>query len=113
MSPKTEIKFKKKERGPSAGLVTTLSIYDKLVSEDLTHGLKIAGTGTIEADGSIGEIGGVKYKVMGADAGGADVFLVPKNNLDEAIKVKKDKKLKIKVYGVATFEEAIEVLEEL
>ena len=113
MSPKTEIKFKKKERGPSAGLVTTLSIYDKLVSEDLTHGLKIAGTGTIEADGSIGEIGGVKYKVMGADAGGADIFLVPKNNLDEALKVKKDKKLKIKVYGVATFEEAIEVLEEL
>lgn len=113
MNPKTEIKFKKKERGPSAGLMTTLSVYDKLVKEDLTNGLKIAGTGTIEADGSIGEIGGVKYKVMGADAGGADVFLVPKNNLDEALKVKKDKKLKIKVFGVATFEEAIEVLEEL
>ena len=109
MNPKTEIKFKKKERGPSAGLVTTLSVYDKLVKEDLTNGLKIAGTGTIEADGSIGEIGGVKYKVMGADAGGADVFLVPKNNLDEALKVKKEKKLKIKVYGVATFKEAIEV----
>ena len=113
MNPKTEIKFKKRERGPSAGLVTTLSIYDKLVSEDLTHGLKIAGTGTIEADSSIGEIGGVKYKVMGADAGGADVFLVPKNNLEEALKVKKEKKLKIKVYGVATFKDAIEVLREL
>ena len=50
---------------------------------------------------------------MGADAGGADVFLVPKNNLDEALKVKKEKKLKIKVNGVATFKEAIEVLKKL
>lgn len=113
MNPKTEIKFKKRERGPSAGFMTTLSIYDKLVKEDLTKGLKIAGTGTIEADGSIGEIGGVRYKVLGADAGGADVFLVPINNLEEALKVKKEKKLKIKVYGVATLNEAIEVLEKL
>ena len=113
MNPKTEIKFKKRERGPSAGLMTTLSIYDKLVSEDLTKGYKIAGTGTIEVDGSIGEIGGVRYKVMGADAGGADVFLVPKNNLEEALKVKEEKKLKIKVFGVTTFKEAIEVLSKL
>ena len=50
---------------------------------------------------------------MGADAGGADVFFVPIKNLDEAKKVVKEKKLKIKVFGVATLNDAIEVLEKL
>ncbi len=113
MTPKTEFKFKKSERGPSAGLMTTLALYDKLVKEDISRGLKIAGTGTIEADGSIGKIGGVRYKIIGADDGGADIFLVPKDNLDEALKVKKEKKLDIDIYGVSTFKEAIEVLEKL
>ena len=54
-SPKTEIKYKKSESGPSGGLMTSLSIYDQLVKEDITNGLKIAGTGTMESDGTVGE----------------------------------------------------------
>lgn len=112
--PKVEVKFKSKESGPSAGLITTLSIYDKLTKGDLTKGLKIAGTGTIEVDGAIGEIGGVKYKLAGAVKNKADVFLVPNgDNYEECVKLKKNNKYKIKIIGVSTIEEAIEKLEKL
>lgn len=112
--PKVEIKFKSRESGPSAGLITTLSIYDKLTEEDLTKGLKIAGTGTVEEDGTIGPIGGVKYKLAGAVKNKADVFLVPSgDNYEECIKLKKKNKYKIKIIGVSTIEEAIEKLEKL
>ncbi len=112
--PKVEVKFKSKESGPSAGLITTLSIYDKLTKGDLTKGLKIAGTGTIEVDGAIGEIGGVKYKLAGAVKNKADVFLVPNgDNYEECVKLKKNNKYKIKIIGVSTIEEAIEKLNNL
>lgn len=112
--PKVEVKFKSKESGPSAGLITTLSIYDKLTKGDLTKGLKIAGTGTIEVDGAIGEIGGVKYKLAGAIKNKADVFLVPNgDNYEECVKLKKNNKYKIKIIGVSTIEEAIEKLNNL
>ena len=113
-NPKVEVKFKSKESGPSAGLITTLSIYDKLTKGDLTKGLKIAGTGTIEVDGAIGEIGGVKYKLAGAVKNKADVFLVPNgDNYEECVKLKKNNKYKIKIIGVSTIEEAIEKLNNL
>ena len=113
-NPKVEMNFKRDESGPSAGLITTLAIYDKLTKSDLTKQLKIAGTGTIEIDGSIGEIGGVKYKLLGAEAGNADIFLVPSgNNYKECVKIKKEKKLKIKLIEVSTIDEAIEKLENL
>ena len=82
------------------------SFYKK----DLTNGLTIAGTGTIEADGTIGEIGGVNYKVIGAAKGKADIFLTPKENYDECIKTVKDKKLKIKVIKVNNIEDTIKKL---
>ena len=50
--------------GPSAGLMFTLDIYDQLNSEDLRKGRKIAGTGTIESDGSVGDIGGAALKLL-------------------------------------------------
>lgn len=112
--PEIELKFESDESGPSAGLITTLAIYDKLTEGDLTNSLKIAGTGTIEVDGSVGEIGGVKYKLLGAEAGDADIFLVPSgDNYEECVKIKKEKKLKIKLVEVSTIEEAIEKLENL
>ncbi len=112
-NPKLEINFKKTESGPSAGLITTLDIYNKLTKKDLTN-LKVAGTGTIELDGSIGTIGGVKYKLIGAAKKKMDIFLVPSGeNYEEAIKVKKEKKLDIKVIGVKTIQEAISTLEKL
>ena len=79
---------------------------------NITKGLKIAGTGTIEEDGTIGEIGGVKYKILGAVKDKANVFLVPKGNYKEAKKYIKDKKMKIKLIKVSTIKEALEKLEE-
>lgn len=112
--PKIDITFKPAEAGPSGGLITTLEIYDKLVDEDITKGLTIAGTGTVDENGNVGEIGGVRYKVIGAEDGGADVFLVPAGeNYKEAVKVKKDKDLKIKIIEVKTVKEAIEKLSKL
>lgn len=112
--PKIEIKFRPTEAGPSGGLMTTLEIYDLLVKEDITKGLVIAGTGTIDDNGNVGEIGGVKYKVLGAEDGKADVFLVPAgDNYKEALKVKKERNLKIKIIEVKTLEDAIEKLSKI
>ena len=112
--PVVQVKFEEDESGPSGGLITTLAIYNKLVKEDITKSLKIAGTGTIEEDGSIGEIGGVKYKLLGAVKDGADIFLVPKgDNYSECIKLKKKKNLKIKIIGVSNIKEAKKLLEDL
>ena len=65
--PKVQFAFKNSESGPSGGLVETLDIYNKITKKDITNGLKIVGTGEIEEDGSITEIGGVKYKLLGAE----------------------------------------------
>ena len=89
-----------------------LDIYNKITKKDLTKGFKIAGTGEIDKDGNIGTIGGVKYKLLGAEKSNADIFLVPKGeNYKTCLKVKKEKNLKIKVVSVSTLKEAISVLE--
>ena len=112
--PKIELKFKSSESGPSGGLMTAISIYDKLVDDDLTKGLKIVGTGTINSDGTVGSIGGVKYKLKGAVRSKADVFIVPnEENYDEVMKIMKKEKYKIKILGVSTFDEAIKKINEL
>lgn len=67
--------------GPSAGLMFTLSIYDQLVDEDLRKGRVIAGTGTIEPDGSVGMVGGVDKKVLSAHQSGAEIFFVSAKEL--------------------------------
>ncbi|WP_030442553.1 YlbL family protein [Actinoplanes subtropicus] len=72
--------------GPSAGLMFTLGIMDKLEPEDLTGGKIIAGTGTIDDDGNVGPIGGIPQKLVGAKSAGAQIFLVPKDNCAEALK---------------------------
>ena len=71
--------------GPSAGLMFTLGIIDKLTDGDLTGGRFIAGTGTIDPDGSVGPIGGVLLKLITARDAGATVFLVPADNCAEAV----------------------------
>ena len=112
--PKVDIKFKRSEAGPSGGLITTLEIYNQLTKKDLTKGLKIAGTGTIEPDGTIGQIGGVEHKILGAVKDHADIFLVPAGeNYQTAKKYIKDKKLKIKIIEVKSIQEAIKKLEGL
>jgi PDZ domain-containing protein len=70
--------------GPSAGMAFALGIIDKLSAGDLTGGHSIAGTGTIDADGDVGAIGGVQQKMVGARDAGATAFLVPAGNCAEA-----------------------------
>ena len=112
--PKVKIKFKSGESGPSGGLMESLDIYNKITKKDLTKGLKIAGTGEIDSNGNIGTIGGVKYKLLGAEKQKADIFLVPKGkNYNTCMKVAKENKLKIKIIGVSTLKEAIEELNKL
>ncbi len=106
-----KLKFRNSEGGPSGGFMTSLAIYTKLTGKDLLKGKRIVGTGTIDANGNIGEIGGVKYKLMGAEDNDADIFFVPEANYEEAIKVKNDKKYKIDVVKVKTLHDAIEYLE--
>ncbi|WP_436526591.1 YlbL family protein [Actinoplanes sp. HUAS TT8] len=72
--------------GPSAGLMFSLGIIDKLRDEDLTGGKVIAGTGTIDDDGNVGPIGGIPQKLNGAKKAGAKLFLVPKDNCAEALR---------------------------
>ncbi len=66
--------------GPSGGLMQALYVYNQLIDEDITHGLRIAGTGTIGYDGVAGYIGGVGQKVVTAFYNGAQVFFVPCHN---------------------------------
>lgn len=108
-----EISSKTSESGPSGGLMMSLMVYNALTNQDLTHGKKIVGTGTISRDGTVGEIGGVKYKVMGAFKADADVFLVPEGNYDEAIKVKEEKGYDLEIVEVKTLQDAINYLEGL
>ncbi len=72
--------------GPSAGLMFTLGIIDKLRPADLTGGKIIAGTGTINDDGEVGPIGGIPQKLVGAKDAGTQIFLVPADNCAEALK---------------------------
>ncbi|MFF2365871.1 S16 family serine protease [Streptomyces sp. NPDC058122] len=74
--------------GPSAGLLFSLGIVDKLDGDgsggDLTGGRVVAGTGTIDADGKVGAVGGVSLKTQAARRDGATVFLVPKAECSDA-----------------------------
>ena len=64
----------------------TLAIYDQVSGQDLKAGRKIAGTGTIEKDGSVGDIGGAYLKVKSAADSGADIFFVPNNPVTKEMK---------------------------
>lgn len=70
--------------GPSAGLMFTLALVDKLTTGDLSGGKFVAGTGTIDPDGKVGPIGGIQYKMIAAREAGAETFMVPAANCNEA-----------------------------
>ena len=103
--------FNKNESGPSGGFIIALSIYDKLVSADISRGYKISGTGTIDINGLVGEIDGVKYKLKGAVKNKADIFFVPVNNYNEAIKEKNENNYDIDIVKIYKFSDAIKYLE--
>ena len=113
--------------GPSAGLMFTLAIYDQVSGQDLKAGRKIAGTGTIEKDGAVGDIGGAYLKVKSAADSGADIFFVPNNpvtkemkkadpdaktNYQEAKEAAKKLGTKMKIVPVKTAQEAIDYLKK-
>ena len=103
------IETHKIQGGPSAGLMFTLTLYNALSARDLTNGHKIAGTGTISLDGSVGPIGGVKQKVAAAESTGAQYFLCPVDNYADAVSVAKS----IKVIKVANGQDALNFLQNL
>ena len=97
--------------GSSGGLLQTLAIYNSLVEEDITKGLKIAGTGTIDGNGKVGAIGGIKQKIHTANDDNMDIFLCPEENYQDALEAYNTiKKPKMKLYMVKTFNDALEVL---
>ena len=112
-NPKIDIKAKNSEAGASGGLMMTLAIYDALLEKDMTSGKKIVGTGTIEIDGSIGGIGGVKYKLLGAKKAKADLFFIPKENYEEAKLIYDEYNLKFELVSVTNFDEVIEYLDSI
>lgn len=107
--------------GPSAGLMFALESYSAFTHQDLTNGHKIAGTGTIDAQGKVGIIGGIDKKVVSASKAGAEVFFAPtdqtevkKNQTNYAVAKRVAKKIhtKMKIVPVARFEDALRYLQK-
>lgn len=96
--------------GPSAGLTFALTIVDLLTEEDLTGGKLVADTGTINAEGIIGPIGGISQKVAAAEEAGAAVFLVPAENHEDAKAAAPES---MSVIAVSTLREALDALRGL
>ena len=93
--------------GPSAGMMMALNVYNLLTEDDITNGKKIAGTGTIEIDGSIGPVGGVKQKVIAAKRANAGLILVPTANYEEASVFADDN---TQIVAVDSFDNALNVI---
>lgn len=94
--------------GPSAGLAFTLTILDVLTEGDLTGGAEVVVTGSIDRAGNIGPIGGVHQKAFAARDAGADIFLVPDANLDEAAAAVDD----LRIESVSSLDEALDIISE-
>ena len=93
--------------GPSAGMMMALNVFNLLTEDDITNGKKIAGTGTIEIDGSIGPVGGVKQKVIAAKRANAGLILVPIANYEEASVFADDN---TQIVAVDSFDNALNVI---
>ncbi|MDF2925011.1 MAG: ylbL [Paenibacillaceae bacterium] len=119
-SPDVPVRFKLDDiGGPSAGLMLSLDIVSKLERKDYTKGRLIAGTGTIDAEGNVGQIGGIRYKLVAASREGAEYFLAPKDvnesdgNQKEAEAFLTDYQTDMKLVPVATLAEAADFLAAL
>ncbi len=103
--------FKNGESGPSGGFMIALSIYAKSIDKDIIKGRNIVGTGTIDEEGHVGEIGGIKYKIIGAVKNNVDLFFVPQANYEEAKKVVKENNYDINLVAINNLSDAIDYLE--
>lgn len=114
--------------GPSAGLMFTLEILNQLLDEDLTKGYKVAGTGEMNEDGTVGRIGGIEYKVVAADKDGMEIFFAPDDtitdkmlesnpnlvsNYEAAVKTAEKIGTKMKIVPVKTVDDALAYLKNL
>ncbi len=105
--------------GPSAGLMFSLEIYNQLTEVDYTAGKKIAGTGTISEDGTVGPIGGIDQKIVAADEEGAEVFFAPNeegaedSDYEIAVKTAKEIGSEMIIVPVDTFDDAVAYLEKM
>lgn len=95
--------------GPSAGLMYALGLYELMTPGDLTGGRAIAGTGTIGLDGTVGPIGGIRDKVIGAEDAGATLFLVPAQNMAALRRIDTGT---MRLVSVGSFDEALQALRE-
>ncbi len=96
--------------GPSGGLMFTLGIVDRFTPGSLAKDSHVAGTGTISGEGNVGPIGGIRLKMVAAERAGADLFLVPDGNCEEAEGFVPQG---LAAVSVANFEEAILAIENL
>ncbi len=96
--------------GPSAGLMFTLAIIDKLTPGELTSGRFVAGTGTITSTGFVGRIEGIRYKMLAAQEAGATAFLVPADNCEVA---KANAPDGLQLAKVSTLQEAVTAVDQL
>lgn len=109
--------------GPSAGLMFSLEIYNRLAPGDITKGYKVAGTGEINPEGHVGVIGGIQHKIVAADRAGAEIFFSPADykaptgqtipNYSDAKKRADELGTKMTVVPVATMGEALDYLAKL
>lgn len=107
--------------GPSAGLMFTLEILNQLLDDDITKGYDIAGTGTMESDGSVGRIGGIDQKIIAADSADIDIFFAPSEAVEDggdsnyavAVETAEQIGTDMEVVPVETVEDALNFLEEL
>jgi PDZ domain-containing protein len=95
--------------GPSAGLIFALAIYDTLTPGALVDGRHVAGTGEITADGTVDPIGGIQQKIAAASADGADLFLAPKTNCQEAATANNGD---MRVVPVESLDQAVSVIKQ-
>ena len=111
--------------GPSAGLMFSLAIYTQIADPGLRNGRIVAGTGTIDRDGNVGDIGGIDKKVVAASRQGANIFFAPENpvtedakkadpnaksNYETALEAAKTIKTEMKIVPVKTLQDAIDYL---
>jgi len=96
--------------GPSAGLMFSLAVVDKLTTGDLNDGKFVAGTGTITGDGKVGPIGGITHKMLAAQEAGATIFMVPAENCEEAKTAHEDG---LELIRVETLDQAVAALQTL
>lgn len=95
--------------GPSAGLMFALAVYDALTPDALTGGRAVAGTGTIAPEGTVGPIGGIQQKILGAARTGSELFLVPAGNCEAALQTPLD--TDIALARVDTLADAVRAVE--